>query len=146
MQPIDKNDGYCRRLAIRNLSELHCKKKKSLPCSFLSISGRVNPKSGPAHNACPYSISGARRLRSILGRVRDWGQPTTPSKALALTWYRAPTWYSSPAGPFAALDVPLLVTRQQGSHSPACRQLSRARNACAGGSREHGTKLNHGTK
>jgi len=43
------------------------------------------------------------------------------SKAFALTWYLALTWYSSPARPFAALDVPLLVTRQQGSPSPACR-------------------------
>jgi len=57
------------------------------------------------------------------------------SKAFALTWY------FSPGRPVAALDVPLLVTRQQGSPSPACRQLSRARNACAGGSSEHGTKL-----
>ena len=67
------------------------------------------------------------------------------SKAFALIWYRALTWCSSPARPFAALDVPLLVTRQQGSPPPppACRQLSRARHACAGGSRElkHGTKL-----
>jgi len=68
------------------------------------------------------------------------------SKAFALIWYRALTWYSSPARPLAALDVPLFVTRQQGSPSPACRQLSRARNACAGGSREHGTKLKHRTK
>jgi len=68
------------------------------------------------------------------------------SKALALIWCRALTWSSSPAPPFAALDVPLLVTRQQGSPSPACRQFCRARNACAGGSMEHGTKLKHGTK
>ena len=68
------------------------------------------------------------------------------SKVFALTWYRALTWYSSRARPFAALDVPLLVTRQQGSPPPACRQLSRARNACAGGSGEHGTKLKHGNK
>ena len=57
------------------------------------------------------------------------------SKAFALTWY---CW---PARPFAALDVPLLVTGQQGSPSPACRQLSRARNTCAGGSSEESTKL-----
>ena len=63
-----------------------------------------------------------------------------------VTWYRARTWYSSPGRSFAALDVPLLVTRQQESPSPACRQLSRVRNACAGGSSEHGTKLKHGTK
>jgi len=67
-------------------------------------------------------------------------------KAFALTWYRALTWYSSPARPVATLDVPLLVTRQQGSPSPACRQLSRARNVCAGGSSEGSTKLGHGTK
>jgi len=69
----------------------------------------------------------------------------SPSKGLALTWYRARTWYSSSARPFAAPDDPQLVTRQQGSPLPACRQLSRARNVCAGGSREHGTKLKHGT-
>jgi len=67
------------------------------------------------------------------------------SKAFALTWYRALTSYSSPARPFAAPDVPLLVTRQQGTPSLACRQLSRARNACAGGSSDDSTKLQHGT-
>jgi len=72
--------------------------------------------------------------------------PDQVSKAFALTWYRALTWYSSPAQLFAALDVPLLVTSQQESPSPACRQLTRARNACAGGSRERGTKLKHGAK
>jgi len=73
-------------------------------------------------------------------------RPEPRSKAFALTWYRALTWYSSPARPCAALDVPLLVTRQQGRPSPTCRQLSRTRNACVGGSREHGTKLKQGTK
>ena len=68
------------------------------------------------------------------------------SKAFALTWYRALTWYSSPARPFAAPDVPLLVTGQQGRPSLACRQPSRARNACAGGSSDDSTKLKHGTK
>jgi len=68
------------------------------------------------------------------------------SKALALIWYRALTWYSSPARPFAALDDPLLVTGQQETPSPACQQLSRARNACAGSSSEENTKLKHGTK
>jgi len=68
------------------------------------------------------------------------------SKAFALTWYRALTWYCSPARPFAAPDVPLLVTGQQGIPTPACRQLSRARNACAGGSNEESTKFKHGTK
>jgi len=68
------------------------------------------------------------------------------SKGFALTWYRALTWYSSPARPFAAPDVPLLVTGQQGSPSPTCRQLSRAPNACAESSREESTKLGHGTK
>jgi len=71
---------------------------------------------------------------------------TFSSKGFALTWYRGLTWYSSPARPFAASDVPLLVTGQQGSLSPACRQLSRARIACAGGSSEGSTKLKHGTK
>ena len=43
-------------------------------------------------------------------------------------------------------DGPRLVTGQQGSPSPACRQLSRAPNACAECSREAKTKLGHGTK
>jgi len=68
------------------------------------------------------------------------------SKALALTWYRALTWYCSPARPLAALDVPLLVTGQQGRPSPACQQLSRARNVRAESSREESTKLGHSTK
>ena len=55
------------------------------------------------------------------------------SKGFVLTWYRALTWYSSPARPFAAPDDPLLVTGQQGSPSPACQQLSRARYVCGGG-------------
>jgi len=42
----------------------------------------------------------------------------TPNKALALIWFRALTWYSSPARPFAAPDDPLLVTGQQGSPLP----------------------------
>jgi len=65
----------------------------------------------------------------------------TPSKAFALTWYRALTWYCSPARPFAAPDVPLLVTKQHGSPSPAFRQLSRARNASAGSPSDESTKL-----
>jgi len=68
------------------------------------------------------------------------------SKAFALTWYRALTWYCSPARPFAALDVPLRVTGQQGGPSPACRHLSRAPNACVGISSQESTKLEHGTK
>ena len=68
------------------------------------------------------------------------------SKGFALTWYRALTWYSSPARPFAGPNVPLLVTGQQGSPSPVCRQLSRAPNACAESSSEESTKLGHGTK
>jgi len=74
------------------------------------------------------------------------GGQTTTSKAFALTWYRALTWYSSPARPFAAPDVPLFVTGQQGSPSPACRPRCRARNTCAGSSSEESTKLRHGTK
>jgi len=70
----------------------------------------------------------------------------TCSKGFALTWYRALSWYSSPARPFAASDVPLRVTGQQGSLSPACRQLSKARNASAESSREESTKLGHGAK
>jgi len=68
------------------------------------------------------------------------------SKRFALTWYRALTWYSSSARPFAAADHPQLVTGQQGRPSPACQQLSKARNVCAGGSSEGSTKLKHGTK
>ena len=68
------------------------------------------------------------------------------SKGFALTWYRALTWYSSPARPFAAPDDPQLVTGQQGSPSPACQQLLRARTVCPGGSSEGSTKLKHGTK
>ena len=37
---------------------------------------------------------------------------TAYSKGFALTWYRALTWYSSPARPFAAPDDPLFVTGQ----------------------------------
>jgi len=40
------------------------------------------------------------------------------SKAFALTWYRALTWYCSPARPFAALDGPLLVTGSKGEPPP----------------------------
>jgi len=68
------------------------------------------------------------------------------SKGFALTLYRALTWYSSPARPFAAPDDPQLVTGQQGSPSLACQQLSSARNVCAGGSSEGSTKFKHGTK
>jgi len=68
------------------------------------------------------------------------------SKTLALIWHRALTWYSLPARPFATPDDPLLVTGQQGSPFPACRQLSRAQNACAGSSSKESTKLKHGTK
>ena len=68
------------------------------------------------------------------------------SKALALIWYHALTWYSSPARPLATPDDPRLFAGQQGSPSPACQQLSRARNVCAGGSSEGSTKLKHGTK
>jgi len=67
-------------------------------------------------------------------------------KALALNWYGALTWYCSPARPFSSLDDPLLITGQQESPSPACRQLSRARNAYAESSSEESTKLGHGTK
>jgi len=77
------------------------------------------------------------------GEVRLFMQT---SKRFALTWYRALTWYSSPARPCAAPDDPRLVTGQQGSPSPACQQLSRARNVCAGGSSKGSTKLKHGTK
>ena len=68
------------------------------------------------------------------------------SKGFALTWCRALTWHSSPARPFAAPDVPLLVTGQQGNPSPACGQLSWARNACVESSREKSTEFRHGTK
>jgi len=84
--------------------------------------------------------------QSTLPRRRVGGQCVRFSKALALIWYRALTWCSSPARPFAAPDDPLLVTGQQGSPFPAYRQLFRARNACAGSSSEESTKLKHGTK
>jgi len=96
-----------------------------------------------------YIATRARRLQRFLrsrknGRVG--GETMIISKGFALTWCRALTWYSSPARPFAAPDDPRLVTGQQGSPSPACQQLSRARNVCAGGSGEGSTKLKHGTK
>jgi len=80
-------------------------------------------------------------------RERRRGSPCTwGRKAFALTWYRALIWYSSPVRPFAAPDVPLLVTGQQGCSSPACRQLSRAPNACAESSSEESTELRRSTK
>ena len=76
------------------------------------------------------SASGAgreRRSSSLRTKWLELLRVPEASKALALIWYRALTWYSSPARPFVALDVPLLVTRQQGSPPPrACRQLSTA--------------------
>jgi len=95
-----------------------------------------------------------QHLRSLRSQKTMSSRPTQfafrtrvgTSKGFALTWYRALTWYSSPARPFAAPDAPLLVTGQQGSLSPACRQLSRAPSACAESSREESTKLGHGTK
>jgi len=87
-------------------------------------------------------------LELSLAQVRPavFGGEEWWSKALALIWYRALTRYSSPARPFAAPDDSLLVTGQQGSPFPACRPLSRARNACARSSSEESTKLKHGTK
>jgi len=83
-----------------------------------------------------------------LGRVSAGAPAYTPctSKGFALTWYRALTWYSSSARPFAVPDDPQLITGQHGSPSPTCQQLSSARNVCAGGSSEGSTKLKHGTK
>jgi len=92
---------------------------------------------------CGWPHLGPNRLgRSVFGPYL----PFYCSKGFALTWYRALTSYSSPARPFAAPDVPLLVTGQQGSPFPACQQLSRTRNVCAGGSSEGSTNLKHGTK
>jgi len=68
------------------------------------------------------------------------------SKVFALTWYRVLTWYSSPARPFDAPNVPLLVTGQQGRPFPACRQLSMAPNTYTESSREESTELGHVTK
>jgi len=69
------------------------------------------------------------------------------SKGFALTWYPALTWYSSPERTFAAPDDLRHVAGQQGSPSPACQQLSRARKVCAGGGSSEGSaKLKHGTK
>ena len=87
----------------------------------------------------------ARTVRTAGGACR-FECICSSSKGFALTWYRALTWYSSPARPFAAPDDPRLVTGQQGSPSPACQQLSRARNVCAGGSSEGSTELKHGIK
>jgi len=99
------------------------------------------PPSGclPLRPPCPWRAP--KRAVGRRRRLRGGG-----SKGFALTWYRALTWYSSPARPFAVPDDPRLVTGQQGSPSPACQQLSRARTVCAGGSSEGSTKLKHGTK
>ena len=48
------------------------------------------------------------------------------SKGFALTWY------SSTARPFAVPVLDQLGTGQQASPSPACQQIFRARNVCAG--------------
>jgi len=108
-----------------------------------SVETKPKPKSnqrGVGARASPVAA------RAMAEPVAMEAASATCSKAFALTWYRALTWYCSPARPFAALDVPLLVTGQQGGPSPACRQLSRARNTCAGSSSEESTKLKHGTK
>jgi len=88
----------------------------------------------------------AELAEKIKPRGDTEGDTEGDSKGFALTWSRALTWYSSPARPFAAPDVPLLITGQQGSPSPACRQLFRAPNACEESSRKESTKLGHGTK
>jgi len=60
---------------------------------------------------------------------------------------RAPlTWYSSPARPFAAPDVPLLVTGQQGSPPPRVSTAVQGSNACAESSLKESINLGHGTK
>jgi len=88
-----------------------------------------------------------RPRRSSVFVFHWWrGSVLAYSKGFALTWYRALTWYSSPARLFAVPDDPLLVTGQQGSPSPACRQHFRARNASAESSSEESIKLGHGTK
>jgi len=88
----------------------------------------------------------ARSRATVLGTIFSAVPLRYVSKGFALTWYRALTWYSSPARPFAAPEVSQLVTGQQGSPSPACRQLSRAQNACAESSHKESTKLGHATK
>jgi len=77
-------------------------------------------------------------------------------KALALIWYRALTWYSSPArvgrvNP-ARLKPPCAgrsATRYRAvsckeAPSPACQQLSRAQNVYAG-AQAKGFQVGHGT-
>ena len=85
------------------------------------IGGVGGGQAGGAHSGDTTSVNQAR-----------WN-----SKGFALTWYRALTWYSSPARPFAAPDDPLLVTGQQGILSPradSCPGLEmRARGAQAKG-------------
>jgi len=97
---------------------------------------------GGSRRRDPSSRLRRRLFTDTRGRY-SWGGRHIHS---GLTWYRALTWHSSPARPFTAPNIPLLVTGQQGSLSPASRQLSRARNACAGGSSEGSTKLKHGAK
>jgi len=78
---------------------------------------------GPAFQIISLSSVGKRQGRR--GCLREHSPPHSltfyircaltlhTSKGFALTWHRALTWYSSPAQPFAAPDVPLLVTGQQ---------------------------------
>jgi len=123
-----------------------CKKTRNKVLSSMNSSNPQRSGSeSKLHN--PSLTSTLRQLifPPLFAYVIDFHAPAS-SKAFALTWYRALTWYCSPARPFAALDVPLLVTGQQGGPSPACRQLSRARSACAGSSSKESTRLSHGTK
>jgi len=130
-------------VSLRSAYSTHSTPSSWYPCRLLFIpeghSVHVCTHQAKYVNILPYvslrSAYSTRRTASSLG-----------NKRFALTWYCALTWYASPARPFTAPDVPLLVTGQQGSLSPACRQLSRARNACAGGSSEGSTNLMHGTK
>jgi len=102
---------------------------------------------------CGASNGPVRKAISSLRNASAWRKATSSCRIAwraceitFITWDRALPWYSSPARPFAAPDVPLLVTGQQGSLSPACRQLFRVPNACAESSREESTKLGHGTQ
>jgi len=75
---------------------------------------------------------------------------STCSKAFALTWYRALTWYSSPARPFAApCRDGRPATRYQAAREPLPRVPTafQGSNCVLGGlKRGGGTKFKHGTK
>ena len=119
--------GYLSASALERSSVASGKKNPILSSNLL-----FTVEWAPGDNDAAYSIlyflsvhSRAGRRRVRLRRDALQRKKINCSKAFALTWYRALTWYCSPARPFAAPDVPQLVTGQQGGPSLACRQLSR---------------------